>query len=580
MKQGGMMSSEHICVGIHDGHNAAVAAMVDGEIVWAAQEERLSRVKNDSGFPSRALARMFEDLNLAPDKVHRYVFNGLLVPYGPSSREENILAYKAVSSKMAKIKGAMRKTPLYQWHIQRRKRERLAAAAGAGLPTEKCTFLEHHLAHAASAYFGSGWKEGKVLVLTADGSGDGVCATVNVAENGCIRRLARVSESESVGILWALVTAYMGMVPLEHEYKLMGMAPYSPEGGAAKVKKVFWGAFAEDPANPLTWRRANGVPEINNSYEYFRARLEFCRFDWVCAGLQEFTEDFIVSWVSRCIAETGVRSLALSGGLFMNVKMNKRIMELPEVERLFIVPSCGDESNVFGLCYQVSRDAGKGDAMPPLGHVYLGPHYGNEACAETARRLNKSSGISIRECVDIEQEVAALLAKGEIVARYKGREEFGARALGNRSILADPSRNDVVQIINKMIKCRDFWMPFACSILEEDADTYVENPKKIAAPYMIMTFDSKRTDDIRAGSHPEDKTVRPQMVTQSHNPDYHRLIREFKRLTGRGAVLNTSFNLHGFPIVSSPDDAAEVFLKSGLGHLALGDYLLSKGPPK
>jgi len=152
----------------------------------------------------------------------------------------------------------------------------------------------------------------------------------------------------------------------------------------------------------------------------------------------------------------------------------------------------------------------------------------------------------VLECEDVEREVAALLAKGEVVARYKGREEFGARALGNRSILADPSRHEVVQVINKMIKCRDFWMPFACSILQEDADVYVQNPKAVFAPYMILTFDSRKTEDIRAGSHPEDKTVRPQIVTPSHNPDYHRLIGEFKKLTGRGAVLNTSSICTGF----------------------------------
>jgi carbamoyltransferase len=571
------MGSERIYVGIHDGHNAAVATMVGGNIVWAAQEERLSRVKNYSGFPMRALARMFKDLGLSPNQVDRFVFNGLLVPYGPPSREANILAYKAVASRTGKIKGALRKTPLYQWHIQRRKRERLGFAVHAGLPAEKCSFLEHHSAHAATAYFGSGWREGKVLVLTADGSGDGICATVNVAENGILRRLAQVPESESIGILWALITAYMGMVPLEHEYKLMGMAPYSPEAGAAKVKKVFSDAFAEDSANPLLWRRASGVPEINNSYEYFRARLEFCRFDWVCAGLQDFTEDFIVRWVSRCIVQTGIRSLALSGGLFMNVKLNKRIMELPEVERLFVVPSCGDESNVFGLCYQAA--VSEGEDVLPIGHLYLGPNYRAEACLETAQRLEGKNGVSVHRCADIETEVAVLLAHGEVVARYKGREEFGARALGNRSILADPSRYDVVQIINKMIKCRDFWMPFACSILEEDADIYMQNPKRVLAQYMILAFESRQTQDIKAGIHPEDKTIRPQIVTALHNPDYHRLITEFKKLTGRGAVLNTSFNLHGFPIVSSPGDAAEVFLKSGLRYLALGDLLLSKGPP-
>jgi carbamoyltransferase len=169
-----------------------------------------------------------------------------------------------------------------------------------------------------------------------------------------------------------------------------------------------------------------------------------------------------------------------------------------------------------------------------------------------------------------------MLATGEVVARAKGRMEFGARALGNRSILADPTRKDVVRIINDMIKSRDFWMPFAPAILAEDSDDYIHNPRGMRAPYMIMTFDTKRPDDFPAAIQPYDRTARPQIVYREHNPELHRLISRFRDKTGRAVVLNTSFNLHGYPIVASAADALAVLDKSGLEHLAVGDYLISK----
>jgi carbamoyltransferase len=178
---------------------------------------------------------------------------------------------------------------------------------------------------------------------------------------------------------------------------------------------------------------------------------------------------------------------------------------------------------------------------------------------------------------DIETEVAELLSCGEVVARFKGRLEFGARALGNRSILADPSDPRIVRTINELIKNRDFWMPFACSILAESESEYIHNPKGIRSPYMMMAFDTtSRVEDIRAGTHPYDDTVRPQIVYEDWNPDYHRLIREFARRKGIGAVLNTSFNLHGAPIVGSPIAALDVFERSALRWLAIGNFLVQK----
>ncbi len=179
---------------------------------------------------------------------------------------------------------------------------------------------------------------------------------------------------------------------------------------------------------------------------------------------------------------------------------------------------------------------------------------------------------------DIERRCAELLSDGQVVARYKGRMEFGARALGNRSILADPGNWQTIHVINAMIKQRDFWMPFAPSMLAEYADDYIINPKGFKAPYMILSFDTKKEKlyEIIAATHPYDGSCRPQIVEKEHNPDYHRLISIYRELTGKAVVLNTSFNLHGFPIVYSPEDALDVFDKSGLKYLALDDYLVKE----
>jgi len=199
------------------------------------------------------------------------------------------------------------------------------------------------------------------------------------------------------------------------------------------------------------------------------------------------------------------------------------------------------------------------------------------AVDEVIEDLAGADGLHVSMPPDITRAVAELLSQGQIVARVCGREEFGARALGNRSILADPSAPDVVQTINRAIKQRDFWMPFACSVLAEEESRFIRNPKAMPAPYMIVTFDcTANWRQIVAGIHPRDHTVRLQVVRREVNPEYHRLLSIFRDLTGRGAILNTSCNLHGEPLVSSARDAVDVFTRSGLRWLALGNKLLSK----
>ncbi|HUU57040.1 MAG TPA: carbamoyltransferase C-terminal domain-containing protein, partial [bacterium] len=270
-----------------------------------------------------------------------------------------------------------------------------------------------------------------------------------------------------------------------------------------------------------------------------------------------------------------------SGGVFMNVKANKVIYDLPEVEELFVMPSCGDDSNAIGTCYAVydeeRRRAGLPTDIAPLGPIYFGREFSDVDCERALVAVRRADDADVSEPEDIEWELGRLVASGKVAARYAGRMEFGARALGNRSIIADPRDMAVIPKINEMIKSRDFWMPFAPSVLAERSEEYAVKPKPMSAPYMIMAFDSTdKRDDFRAATHPYDKSTRPQEVFEDWNPGYYRVLKSFEEATGRGIVLNTSFNLHGYPIVYRPEEAVEVFLRSSLDALALGPYLIQR----
>lgn len=564
-----------IC-GINSSHTASAALLRDGRLIGALQEERPTRQKNRRGFPAQALSRLLESEGLHWQEVDAFVFGGYGsyadTPPGVNESASRIRSYKAAAGLGGKARQMLQMTPA-RGLVHRWRRERhLQLLEAQGVDQKRIFTIEHHRCHAATAHYGPGIDE-EALVITVDGAGDGLCATVSLPRpGGRLERIAAIHERHSVGNLWEVITALMGMVPMEHEYKLMGLAPYASGDRAEKAKQLFSSAFELSDG---TWHRAPGIPNPTFAYEFWRKRLEFVRFDHICAGLQSFTEEFITTWIQGWLRKTGRRKLRLSGGVFMNVKLNKAIGELPEVDDLYVFPSCGDETNALGAAWAFMADHGTADRIQPLETLYLGPEPAPEdyrRAADQAREL----GWTVTMPPDIEDEIAALLSRGEVVARTHGREEFGARALGNRSILADPTRPDVVRIVNNAIKCRDFWMPFAPSVMSECADRYLQNPKGLVAPYMILAFDSRNTPEVKAACHPEDGTIRPQVVTKAQNPSYHRILERFQERTGRGAVMNTSFNIHGEPIVSSPVDAIDVMRRSGLLHLALGPFLISK----
>ena len=267
----------------------------------------------------------------------------------------------------------------------------------------------------------------------------------------------------------------------------------------------------------------------------------------------------------------------MSGGVAQNIKANKLIAELKGVEYLFIPPGPGDESISIGAAFKESVDQG----IPLIkiktpSHGYFGPSY-TEIEAKEAIDRNMLSNWKLSKVRP--DEVAKILANGDVVARF-GLEsmEFGARALGNRSIIADPRRADVIHHINKLVKMRDFWMPFAPSILAERETDYMINPKGVDTRFMAIGCDSTdlANEHLPAGLHPFDRTARPQVVHQKDNPKYHALIKAFEDLTGVGASMNTSFNIHGEPIVGTPDQAIDTFQRCGLHHLLIGDWMISK----
>jgi len=360
------------------------------------------------------------------------------------------------------------------------------------------------------------------------------------------------------------------MKPNEHEYKVMGLAPYAHPNDTEKV-------FSKIESLIRLRDHSSFTSAINTRYtlDWMKQHISSYRFDWIAGAVQKLCEQRMVEWVTALTEEYGFRRFAVGGGVFLNVKANMLLLQLPSVDEIFFLPSCGDESLAMGAAFFAQTSIGDARIVP-LKSLYLGPEF---PVAETdLAEVKGKSGIVVEQHADIESATADLLVRGQIVARFAGRMEWGARALGNRSIMTRADDSEVVDVINRMIKQRDFWMPFAPTILKERESDYITNPKNASAPYMILAFPSTPMGQkhLRAAMHPADKTLRPQMLDKDWNPAYHNILKKFEKSTGFGGILNTSFNLHGEPIVCTPSDAISTFMRSGLENLVVGDYLIRK----
>ena len=559
-----------IVLGINDGHNAGAALVKDGEVVAAVQEERLCNIKNFSGVPELAIKEVFKIAKINPHDIDVIAMVSLNRVYAP------------LKEMPLKVRLFMRLSPLLHGHSfssfyvkvlhKFRPMQKLNKIfSGLGINNKEIVFIEHHQAHAACAFYSTNHK--KALVFTSDGAGDGLSSTVNIGFNNKIKRIACSTYYNSLSnVLYSEITRYLGMKPWESEFKVMGMAPYGKaEYCINEVRKI----IRINPRNPLEFQNTIMACGVYIQKKLIKM-LAGQRFDNISAACQLYFEELMEKWVKAAIKKTGIHDVAFAGGSALNVKANKIIREMPEVDSAFFYPAADDGGTPVGAALEAYNRYCDANGIKPkrkeIKDIYYGMGFSNDDAKELLKKkgwLKKASFID-----NIDEEVGELIAKGEIVARCSGRVEFGPRALGNRSILADPRDLKVIGKVNFAIKQRDFWMPFAVSILEKRMRDYLVDAK--FTPYMIEAFDTtEKVDDIIAGTHPKDRTARPQIVNE-WNPSYKKIIETFEAKTGIGAVLNTSFNLHGYPLIGTPDVAISTLENSGLEWLALGNYLIRK----
>ncbi|MDP2941079.1 MAG: carbamoyltransferase C-terminal domain-containing protein [Candidatus Omnitrophota bacterium] len=583
-------------LGINSGHNSTACLHKDGRIIACASEERFKRVKNYSGYPEEAIKYLLGFAGIQARELDLVMLGNIMLPPFASAQAEGAQPLIILHWIFFRLRAAWSYfefklpflRPLDEFLYDRimdlagpviLNREKKLIALKLNIPQSKVMAVEHHTAHAFAAYYASPFNDKEALVFTLDGEGDKLCATVNVYRGARYERIASTHLGHSIGWIYMDATQFLGMKPMEHEYKVMGLAPYAKSYGAEKVYDLISDIIGLDKRNPLRFRSKF---DTHRTLAYFQKILRFQRFDFIAGAVQKLTEEVVTEWVRQAVQKTGIKRIALGGGVFMNVKLNMKIMELPEIEEMFVLPSCGDESTPMGAClygYQALCAESHEEFLPqPLKDLYLGPEFSDAAIERALNSEGIFAKYTVTRPAEIEKEIARLLSQNQIVARVSGRMEWGARALGNRSILAKPSDYDNLRVLNEWIKDRDFWMPFTPTILKEREPDYIENPKNISAPYMALAFRTRElaVKHLRAAIHPYDFTARVQSLEEDGNPGFYKIIQEFQRLSGIGGVLNTSFNLHGEPMVCSPADALRTMEKSELKYLAMGSFLISK----
>ena len=587
-----------IILGIHDGHNASAAIIKNGKLICSIAEERLSRQKNHYGYPAKAIQCVLDFAGITSKDIDKVAMSSKHLPpayfYTSRNSKLSINDYWKEQTDYWYPKLYENKNPSYLKVLSHRvskdnfpydKSLINSENDNEGMWLARVKYVserlnidssiishhDHHKCHAYYGYIACSKRKNPLLVYTMDGFGDGANGTVSIGNPG--EPLKEISRSSNcnIGRMYRYATLLLGMRPAEHEYKLMGLAAYNSDKYGYEAYKVYADTLQVDG---LSFKYKE---EIKDHFFYFKNKLEGQRFDAIAYGIQRRTEELLTEWISNGIEKTGIKNIVMSGGVAQNIKANKLICELENLDYLFVPPGPGDESISIGAAYiEYTKSQGEIDKIDSVSTGYLGPSYSDNLIKKEIDRMIPKH-YTVQKATN--EKAAKFIAEGDIVARFGvGKMEFGARALGNRSIIADPRRPDVIHQINKLVKMRDFWMPFAPSILSERQDDYIINPKGIEARFMAVGFDSKplAEKDITAGLHPFDRTARPQIVFKEDNLEYHSLIKAFEKITGVGALMNTSFNIHGESIVGTPEDAIDTFLRCGLHHLLIGGWLVSK----
>jgi carbamoyltransferase len=559
---------------ITQGHDAAAALVVDGVTIAAAAEERFDRAKHSARFPAHAirycLAEAGLDIRDIDEIAHGFDYAPYRKAYGLDPLSQRM--YCEVFSREALLQQLQREFPEF--------------------PPERLHHVGHHAAHAASAYYTSGWDD--CLAMVVDGMGETQGISIFTAANGSLEFVREMSALDSIGILYSLVTLHLGFDFNSDEYKIMGLAPY---GDPARFRPFFQKAVELSPEGTLRipMLRLNRTREERVTYQATRRYLEqnliherrpdgdiTAEHCDVAAALQESLDHAMLHVCGHWAKQTGRKRLALAGGVALNCTANGRLMKSGLFEDIYIQPAAGDDGSALGAAlYRAGKAGDVSNHRSPV--PFFGPAHASDVVDSA---LEEFAGmIEVKRCGSLEQtceEAARLIAEGRVIAWFRGRMEFGPRALGHRSILADPGHPEMRDRINSMVKMREAFRPFAPAVSLEEAPRWFEIQAGEEHPYMITTVDVRpeHRAALPAITH-VNGSARVQTVSREGNAEFHSLLRAVGRTTGREMVLNTSFNVKGQPIVNTPREAICTFLGTGIEYLFLENTLVMRrsSPP-
>jgi carbamoyltransferase len=562
-------------LGINHSNDAAAALVVDGRVIAASQEERFSRLKHDPAFPDKAIdfCLKTQGLKLADLDAVAFFWNPGIHAEAPPRRLVN-----SVRHHLEYLYGVpSHLIPRLGEHVNSIE-QTVHLASGRKLAIH---YLTHHLCHAAAAFFTSPFED--AAILTADGYGERQSTTIYRGSGAKIELLAEIDFPHSIGSLYAALTDYLGFRANSGEGKVMGLASYGHDSEyVAKVRKLI----------ALTERGF----ELDLSYfEYFHDRPHRYsdkliallgpsrvpesavdkRHEDISFALQTVTEEAMLHLARLARRLTGAKNLCVAGGVALNCVANGRLQRETDFDKFFFYPAAGDTGTSVGAALVVEHILNNGKRSMEIASEYLGTGF---EPAQVRAVLDRGQ-LRYHTLKDPELTAARMVADGLIIAWFQGRAEFGPRALGNRSIVADPRRRDMKDLLNATVKFREPFRPYAPSVLEESSGKYFGSD--VPSPYMLRAYPTRpeMIDVLPAITH-VDGTARVQTVNEKQNPRYYRLIKEFGRLTGVDCVLNTSFNIRGEPIINTVDEAIKCLMTTGLDALFVEDYLVVKDAAK
>tara|TARA_A100001015_G_scaffold320209_1_gene445782 strand:+ start:1415 stop:3214 length:1800 start_codon:yes stop_codon:yes gene_type:complete len=591
-----------IILGISDSIESHACIVKDGVLLAAHAEERFSRLKADSGYPYNAIKQIFKLTGISPTEVDVVAlagydngkFQSLYKPNAlfnvsdwilqnelywkpklyenkPLSELDDFLIWEKKFPQMKKdpyypfIKKAKKNNPkdyLKLFNEQRKK----TISDQLGISKNKIYTFRHETCHQYYGYYSQQSFKKDALIFTLEGGGDDSSATISVVKNYQIKEKYKTNDA-MVGRIYRYITLLLGMKPGQHEYKVMGLAPYGTKYHGQKSLEHF------RKFNKIKGYKIEKTKNFKDVYLSSKKMLQAERFDGIAWGLQQYVEEFIEKWTLNAIKKFKISDIIFSGGVAQNIKAMKHLISLREVKSVWTGPVSGDGSLAIGAAWIANKKLNKKHKIRKMDNIYLGTEIKSSSLKkEILKRCKKFKIVkNIKN-----KKIAEWLSKGLIIARCRGRMEFGQRSLGNRSILADSRNYNNIDKINKKIKIRDFWMPFTPSLTIDGCKKILKNPKNIYSPYMTMAFDINKNYEkyLSAVIHPSDKSIRPQMLKRESNKDYYDLLKEYEKITGLPVLLNTSFNLHGDAIVENATQAINTFKRSDLDILVINNFAI------